>query len=197
MAVITRQVDLENVKLRSVVFSKVHFDQCKDKWDQECATEHQFLDISTVKSITFSKTWMNFKDLQEPEWGIDIKEAESVNFDTCKLTELRKRSIRARSKRVTFLSSDLTSVESGAIVIIGAENVTFNLSTVDRLYEEGIQATSNNVNLLDSHFKNTQRRALIGLVGIQDSSVLFLQNLHLYDPARGALITKFHTGMNY
>ena len=49
--------------------------------------------------------------------------------------------------------------------------------------------------MIDSTLKNTQRKALMGLVGKTAPSKLVLRNLTLDDPARGALITPFNAGI--
>ena len=89
----------------------------------------------------------------------------------------------------------LEFVQSGAILITRSENVTFFKTTVNELKKEGIKATADNVNLIDSYFKEPQRKALLSLVGIHDSSLLTLKNITLDNPARGALITQFQNGM--
>ena len=192
-----KHVDLENVQVKSLTFSRVRCDSCPNL-DYECPAAYHFLDVSTTEHILFSETSMNFADLKDKaDIGIDIRSAQSVKFEKCYLKYLRPKSIRAQSTNFSFVGSHLRSVEKGAIEIIGAKVVTFLDSTVDTLYEEGIKATANNVSLIDSLLSNTQRRALMGLVSIDDSSVLTLRNLTLDNPARGALLTNFHTGMLY
>ena len=87
------------------------------------------------------------------------------------------------------------SVEAEGITIVGAKNISFLASNVDGLQKKGIGATAHNISLINSVFNNTQGRSLIGLVGINSSSTLTLKNITLNNPARGALVTKFHTGM--
>jgi hypothetical protein len=195
LSLVNENHDLENVKLQSILFSNVQLDKCKDDWIKICPAFFQFLNISTTKDISFVNTSMNFNDLQEDEWGIDIRDSHSVKFERCNMTKLQEQSIRAQSTSITFDRSNLEFVRRGAIVIPRSENVTFYKTNVHHLQKEGIKATADNVNLIDSYLKEPQRMALSSLVGIHDSSLLTLKNLTLDNPARGALITQFQNGM--
>ena len=176
------------------MFRNVQFDKCKDDWSTTCPTYYQFLNVSTVEQILFLDSQMNFNDLRYEEWGIDIREAKSVRFEKCELIQLREQSMRIRSKSVIFQNSELTSIRTGAIVIPHSENVTFYKSILDDIQEKGIKATSGSVNLIDSVLVEPQRKALIALVGAEDTSSLTLNNLTLDNPARGALLTEFKYG---
>ena len=196
LSLVNENHDLENVKLQSILFSNVQLDKCKDDWIKICPAFFQFLNISTTKDISFVNTSMNFNDLQEDEWGIDIRDSHSLKFEKCNMINLHEQSIRVRSTSITFDRSNLDSVRRGGIVITHSENVTFVKTNVHHLQKEGIKATANHVNIIDSYFKEPQRMALSSLVGIHaDSSLLTLKNLTLDNPARGALITQFQNGM--
>ena len=201
ISLVNHNVDLQNVKFRSLSFSNVLMDICKEDLEtgiltnQKCGAFNQFLNVSSTTDIVFSETTMNFTDLRNEEWGIDIKESTSVKFIKSTLVGLRTQSLRVNSKSIIFERSHLMYVEKGAIEIIESENLTISKSTIDFLYEKGIKATVNNVLMIDSTLKNTQRKALMGLVGKTAPSILVLRNLTLDDPARGALITPFNAGI--
>ena len=200
ISLVNHNVDLQNVKFRSLMFSNVIMDVCKEDigtgilTNQKCGAFNQFLNVSSTTNIVFSETTMNFTDLRNEEWGIDIKDSKSVKFIKTTLVGLRTQSLRINSKSIIFEYSHLMNVEKGAIEIIDSENLTISKCTIDFLYERGIKATVNNVLMIDSTLKNTQRKALMGLVGKTAPSILVLRNLTLDDPARGALITPFNVG---
>ena len=56
-------IELENVKLKSLIFENVRFDKCKEDWNTTCPTYFQFLNVSAVEHVIFKESILNFKDL--------------------------------------------------------------------------------------------------------------------------------------
>ena len=193
-AINTINLELESVKLKSLLFKSIQFDKCKEDWNTTCPAYFQFLNISVVELAIFYDCVMNFNDLRYEEWGMDIRDAKIVKFQKSKLIQIREQSMRIRSKLVVFEDSELTSIRTGGIVITHSENVTFYKSVLDDIQEEGIKSTSGTVNIIDSVLVEPQRKALIALVGAEDTSGLTVSNLTLDNPARGALLTEFKYG---
>ena len=110
-------IELENVKLKSLIFDNVQFDKCKEDWITTCPTYFQFLNVSAEEHIVFKESILNFKDLRYEQWGIDIPDAKVVKFESTQALELRPQSMRLHSKSIVFENSTLTSIETGAIVI--------------------------------------------------------------------------------
>ena len=187
-------IELENVKLKSLIFENVRFDKCKEDWNTTCPTYFQFLNVSAVEHVIFKESILNFKDLRYEQWGIDIPDAKNVKFESTQVLELRPQSMRLHSKSIVFESSTLTSIETGAIVITHSENVTFFKTVLDDIQEEGVKATSDTLTVIDSVLIEPQRKALAALVPAENHSGLTITNLTLDNPARGALLTEFKYG---
>ena len=187
-------VELENVKLKSLTFDEVRFDKCKEDWNTTCPTYFQFLNVSAEEHIVFKECILSFKDLRYEQWGIDITDAKVVKFESTQALELRPQSMRLHSKSIVFENSTLTSIETGAIVITHSENVTFYKTVLDDIQEEGIKATSDTLTIIDSVLVEPQRKALTALVPAENHSGLTITNLTLDNPARGALLTEFKYG---
>ena len=187
-------VELENVKLKSLVFRNVQFDKCKEDWNSTCPAYFQFLNVSAIEHVVFQECIINFNDLRHEEWGIDIRDAKIVRFESSRLLQLREQSMRIRCKSLIFENSTLTRIQTGGVVITHSENVTFYKSVLDDIQEKGIKATSSSLNIIDSVLKEPQRKSLIDLVPAENGSGLTLTNLTLDNPARGALLTEFKYG---
>ena len=190
--------DLKNVQLRSLTFSHVDFTKCPDS-EGECSGLFKVLKVSAAENISFSDCALDFDEYtegQDGKYAIDIADAQVIEFKRCTLKIVKQRTIKSNSGSFRFIESHLQQIELDAIDIV-ANKVIFEGCVFDYLYGNGLIVTANEVSFISSWLNEPQKKALFGLVGTSGSSVLVLNNVTFDNPSRGALITRFPTGMVY